>query len=230
MQQKHVFDSWAEQAFWSEEVSAPSSPEELDALDADIRLWVPDFPSLLKGKRVLDLGAGTAPLGTLLAQRYALELVISMDLVFNRLRVAADERREGSPLALVCGDAFCLPFRDRSFDYVLANSVLHHLPNLKQATEEISRVLRTGGWYIGREPNFNNPAVRFSVFKLSGTWVRHGYRISGNEYPLRAQEIVRSFAESNCRCDLHYFWRRMPKLRHPILAVAISVRAQRLSP
>jgi hypothetical protein len=87
-------------------------------------------------------------------------------------------------------------------------------------------VLRPGGWYIGREPNFNNPAVRFFVFRWRGTRLHKG-QPTPNEYPLRAQEIANAFASSECHCEMHYFWRRIQWLHHPILSVAMSVRGQR---
>jgi ubiquinone/menaquinone biosynthesis C-methylase UbiE len=38
-----------------------------------------------------------------------------------------------------------LPFADDSFDMVFSHSVLHHVPEIKQAQSEIHRVLRPGG-------------------------------------------------------------------------------------
>lgn len=38
-----------------------------------------------------------------------------------------------------------LPYKDSSFDYVLAIAVLHHLKNPEQAIKEISRVLKNNG-------------------------------------------------------------------------------------
>jgi len=217
-----------EEEAYGPEVAAPPSAEALDVLRDDLDYWVPALPSFFKHKTVLDLGAGTGRLGILIATQFKPAAVVSLDVVFRRSRAAVVPARELRSLKVVCGDAFALPFPDASFDCVIANSVLHHLPGVRQAAREIGRILRPGGYYIGREPNFNNPAVRFSVFGLNGTWLYRGSH-TPNEYPLRAQEIVDSFAAAGCRCDLKYFWRRFPRLQHPILSAAISVRAQRLS-
>jgi ubiquinone/menaquinone biosynthesis C-methylase UbiE len=221
------FNRDLEQTFWEGEPVHPITTEELDALESDMKLWVPGFPAIFKGKKILDIGAGRGPLGTLVAQRFDPHLVVSADIVPHRLRTAADRLADLKKLNLVCADVFALPFEDKSFDYVIANSFLHHLPRLNAAVKELARVLRPGGFYIGREPNFNNPVVRTAVFTFDGTWIRRGARVSANEYPLRAEQIVESFSVAGCQCTLKYFWRKMRFLRHPIFSVAISVRAQR---
>jgi SAM-dependent methyltransferase len=42
-------------------------------------------------------------------------------------------------------DAQALPFRDASFDAVIANHMLYHVPDLPHALTEFRRVLKTGG-------------------------------------------------------------------------------------
>jgi len=221
------FDLLAEQTYYESGQALTPSTADLDRLESDMQLWVPELSTLFKGKRVLDLGAGTAPVGTLIAQRFSPAIVISLELVAHRLRAAMMWHQQLSRLDLTCGNIFTLPFPDGYFDYVVANSVLHHLPHISQAIAEISRVLRPGGFYIGREPNFNNPVVRLAVFTFPNTILFPGSH-SANEYPLRAQEIISAFEQTKCDCKMHYFWRRLPILRHPILSVAISVRARRL--
>ena len=220
------FDAKAEQFHYAREPIVPVTVEDLDRLEADMRLWVPEFPGLFKGKTILDLGAGKAPLGTLVAMRFSPARVVSAELGFHRLRSGLPWSKQLDKLDLVCGDAFSLPFRESSFNYVLANSLLPHLPDVRQAAREIARVLCPGGLYIGREPNFNNPFVLHMVFTIRKKLF--GRQITPNEYPLRAQEILRAFAEAGCDCEIGYFWRRLPSLRHPILSAAMSVYARRL--
>lgn len=223
------FNRTSEQTFWASEPEHEITTGELDTLEKYMKLWVPGFPGLFRGKIILDIGAGRGPLGTLLAQRFDPHLVVSADVVPERLKTATHSSTNRKVLSLVCADVLALPFEDRSFDYIVANSFLYHLPRLNPAVKELARVLRPGGFYIGREPNFNNPVVRTAVFTFDGTWIRHGARVTANEYPLRAEQIVESFGAAGCRCDMKYFWRRMRLLRNPIFSVAISVRAQRFS-
>ncbi len=220
MPKSKTFNADDEIGYYEAGAALPPSDQELDKLAADMRFWVPEFPAFFQGKQVLDLGAGTASVGTLIAQRFAPERVVSLELVMHRLRAAKTWVQRLPSLNLVCGDIFALPFEGETFDLVVANSVLHHLPDVARATAEIARVLRPGGFYIGREPNFNNPLIRLYVFK----WISH----SANEYSLRAQEIIAAFSKAGCHCEMHYFWRRLRTLRHPIFSAAISVRAERL--
>lgn len=221
------FDTAAEESYWLEDTLDPISPDYLDRLEKDMFLWVPGMPTLFNDKVILDLGAGKAPVGTLIAQRLKPHLIISLELIYRRLQVGRIWAQRLDRFALVCGDAFKLPFRSGTIDYVIANSVLHHLPDIIQVASEVSRVLKPGGYYLGREPNFNNPLVRWAVFTFPGTPIFRGTH-SPNEYPLRAQRIEDAFIQSGCRCNFQYFWRRLPKLNHPLLSVAISVRAQRM--
>lgn len=57
-----------------------------------------------------------------------------------------------SPLADVKADICDLPFADNSFDIILCNHVLEHIPNDTKAMEELYRILRPGGWGIFQIP------------------------------------------------------------------------------
>ena len=57
-----------------------------------------------------------------------------------------------SPLADVKADICNLPFEDNSFDVILCNHVLEHIPNDKKAMQELFRVLRPNGWGIFQIP------------------------------------------------------------------------------
>jgi ubiquinone/menaquinone biosynthesis C-methylase UbiE len=62
--------------------------------------------------------------------------------------------RRGSPaLRAVGGNALQLPFRERTFDAVVAFEVLEHLPDVAVALEEMLRVLRRPGHIIIGLPN-----------------------------------------------------------------------------
>jgi SAM-dependent methyltransferase len=90
-------------------------------------------------RRVLDAGCGTGEL----ARRLELELgsgLVALDLsprMVELARARGLDARVGDLQALSCDDA--------SFDCVLANRVLYHLPDLVGGLAEIARVLRPGG-------------------------------------------------------------------------------------
>ena len=57
-----------------------------------------------------------------------------------------------SPLADVKADICNLPFKDNTFDVILCNHVLEHIPNDTKAMEELYRVLKPGGWGVFQIP------------------------------------------------------------------------------
>lgn len=57
-----------------------------------------------------------------------------------------------SPLADVKADICNLPFKDESFDVILCNHVLEHIPDDQKAMQELFRVLKKGGWGIFQIP------------------------------------------------------------------------------
>ena len=67
-----------------------------------------------------------------------------------------------SPLADVKADICNLPFEDNSYDIILCNHVLEHIPDDKKAMEELYRVLKPGGMGIFQIPQDLNRATTFS--------------------------------------------------------------------
>lgn len=57
-----------------------------------------------------------------------------------------------SPLADVKADICDLPFDDNSFDVILCNHVLEHIPDDSKAMQELYRVMKPGGWGIFQIP------------------------------------------------------------------------------
>ncbi|MFD2551892.1 class I SAM-dependent methyltransferase [Bizionia sediminis] len=57
-----------------------------------------------------------------------------------------------SPIADVKADICNLPFADHSFDVVLCNHVLEHIPNDTKAMQELYRVMKPGGYGIFQIP------------------------------------------------------------------------------
>lgn len=90
-------------------------------------------------RRVLEVGPGPGEL----AERLASELeavVVAVDVSPRMVELA---RARGVDARL--GDVQKLPFDDESFDCVVAAWMLYHVPEVKRALAEISRVLRPGG-------------------------------------------------------------------------------------
>lgn len=97
------------------------------------------------GESCLDIGGGSGMTARLLSADER-PFVVCMDISMEMLR--------HSPVAAVQGDALRLPFRDSSFDLIIAAAFLHHLPGReKEVIGECARVLRPGGRIVGYDPS-----------------------------------------------------------------------------
>ena len=67
-----------------------------------------------------------------------------------------------SPLADVKADICNLPFPDNSYDMILCNHVLEHIPNDKLAMQELYRVMKPGGMGIFQIPQDLKRATTFT--------------------------------------------------------------------
>jgi ubiquinone/menaquinone biosynthesis C-methylase UbiE len=109
--------------------------------------WVFEHMDLQPGLRVLELGCGP---GTLWAENReripaGLRLALS-DYSFGMVSTARRALHEVTPAATFGEiDAGYLPFAAGTFDVVIANHMLYHVPDRRRALEEIQRVLRPGG-------------------------------------------------------------------------------------
>lgn len=108
--------------------------------------WYFDRLDLPGNARILEVGTGSGALWQVNADRIPPGWEITLtDLSPGML---ADAERTLSPLrsfAFRQADAQDLPFPDASFDAVLANHMLYHVPDRPRALSELRRVLRPGG-------------------------------------------------------------------------------------
>ena len=66
-----------------------------------------------------------------------------------------------SPLADVKADICNLPFKEDSYDVILCNHVLEHIPDDTKAMQELYRVLKPGGWGVFQVPQELERPVTF---------------------------------------------------------------------
>ena len=126
---------------------------------------------LRSGMKVLDLGSGTGYPAILGAQIVgATGHVTGMDLAEQMLAAA---RRKATALGLANmtfhpGDVTSLPFEANSFDAVTSRFCLMFLPEIPNATAEIARVLKPGGWVaaaVWSAPE-KNPSIGLSMMAI----------------------------------------------------------------
>lgn len=118
-----------------------------------------------QGRRALEIGCGGGAYTEPFARRTQ-AAVTGIDLTPVLLRQARST--VPSNVHLAAADAAALPFASDTFDAVVGNAVLHHLPVIPTA-HEILRVLRPGGRFCFAEPNLVNPHM---ALVLKVPWLR----------------------------------------------------------
>lgn len=119
-----------------------------------------DFANLVarsyphKKATVLDLGTGTAQIPILLVQQCPQWQVIAVDLAASMLAVGqknVDAVGFSAQIELVLADSKNLDYADQSFDVVMSNSLIHHLPDPLPCFREMRRLLKPGGVIVLRD-------------------------------------------------------------------------------
>lgn len=103
---------------------------------------------------VLDSGTGTARIPILIAQQRPQWQITAIDLADSMLALAHRNVRQaglGDRIQLEKVDSKQLPYADNSFDVVMSNSIVHHLPDPLPYLRELKRVLRPQGGIFLRD-------------------------------------------------------------------------------
>lgn len=117
--------SWYRQSFriWRRFKQFPKPVQQLHRWPSETYLKYPPFENF-GGRRVLNFGCGKST--------YASPNVVNLDVVPGpNINVVTTEKK--------------LPFDDNSFDFILANHVLEHVPDWFETFKEFSRILKPGG-------------------------------------------------------------------------------------
>ncbi len=142
-----------------EAVSAYDSAASQKHLDAIDNTLVEQALSLAPDGKALtgllvDLGCGSGRITLKIAARCPWLRVVGVDRSRAMLRFArrgAEEQKLSGRVFFLRGDAGHLGFPSRTFDFVLCNSVLHHLGSPKSVLEEMARLAKPGGTVLLRD-------------------------------------------------------------------------------
>ena len=108
---------------------------------------------------LLDCGCGTAPMITLLHEKYPEKHYTGIDLTPKMIEAAKAKNMEG--VTLVVGDCESLPFAEDSFDAVICCESFHHYPNPQDFFNSVAHVLRPNGRLILRDMTMRTAPVRW---------------------------------------------------------------------
>ncbi len=108
--------------------------------------WIFSNYEIGAGARILELGCGTGSMwkGHMDILNVCGELVMT-DFSEGMLEAAKENLGTHSNLSFVRVDIQEIPYAEESFDVVIANMMLYHVPDLKKGLAEVRRVLKPGG-------------------------------------------------------------------------------------
>jgi len=103
------------------------------------------------GARILEVGCGGGHFIKLAYDKFKSKnaLCVGLDISVNLTRV---ERNNNKRLFWVVADGEILPFGDDTFDIIIFNGSLHHMPDFTRAFTEAFRVIRKNGQILLQEP------------------------------------------------------------------------------
>ena len=170
-------DGWAD----STSVDSINALACFDAPTAVENRFILSIPGDLRGKTVLDVGAGLGESSVCLAVRGA--LVTALDLSPGMVATAtALASRHGVAIRCEVAAAEELGFPDNEFDVVYIANTIHHVQDRAKLFFEIRRVLKPGGLFVSIDPLAYNPVI--NVYRHLAAGVR-----TEDEAPLRIRDV-----------------------------------------
>ncbi|HEY3311123.1 MAG TPA: class I SAM-dependent methyltransferase [Anaerolineales bacterium] len=121
--------------------------------------WVFDtLDQLPRQARVLELGSGPGSLWSTCVERIPVGWVITLSDISEGMLLSAWRNLvvTGRAFKFQQFDAQSIPYPEESFEVVIANHMLYHVPDRPQALREIHWVLKTGGHLVAATNGINH--------------------------------------------------------------------------
>jgi trans-aconitate 2-methyltransferase len=160
----------------AEVYASAAAQQYLDELDDSLVAQILDVwrtAGSLSG-RLIDIGCGPGSIALKIARRAPGLRVLGADRSAAMVRIArsaVEQNGAHKSAGFLQADGNRLPFAAASFDFVLSNSVLHHLVNPGGIFEEMARIVKPGGVILLRD--LRRPS-RFA-FSLHVWWFGRHY-------------------------------------------------------
>lgn len=148
------------------------------------------FGTHRKFLKTLNLGTGEGDYDPMIAAQS--EQVIACDINENDINFARQMNAGVPNLDYKLEDALNLSFPDGAFDLLISVDVMEHVGRPERMTEEVARVLRTGGLAFITFPQVNFPWTYDPVNRLAGKRaIAQGAYAFGHEYLVDPQSFKR---------------------------------------
>ena len=137
-------------------------------------------------KIILDLGCGPADIPIRLAQALPKVHITAIDAskkMIESAKVAVKKAKLNKHITLIQAYLPGIPFKSKTFDAIISNSILHHLPNPNVLWEEIKKLGKSGSAvFVMDLLRPDSPAKAKEIVK----------QYSGNEHPVLKEDFYNS--------------------------------------
>lgn len=133
--------------YWFNPEQALNTPEDFSKAAEHLTREVYSAANVKNGQDVLDVGCGIGGTIASLNEQFSQMNLVGLNIDGRQLEQARKKvvARDGNTLRFEEGNACMLPFRDQSFDVVLAVECIFHFPDRRQFFQEAFRVLKPNG-------------------------------------------------------------------------------------
>ncbi|MCX5867894.1 MAG: class I SAM-dependent methyltransferase [Proteobacteria bacterium] len=154
-----------------------------------------NMAEIKNGFRILDIGCGTGMLGILLKTLYGSSIeyfaVDPNKYVVKAAQIKADKNNYN--FKILRGKIENMPFKDKSFDLIFCNLVVHHLPlNIfKTGLSEIRRVLKSKANLLIFDYCPTHSFVHYIVYLITYVWTsihEHGKDLFKGRMPIHLEK------------------------------------------
>ena len=143
----------------------------------------------VKDKEVLDIGCGDGRHARRIKEMGAIH-VIGIDINETMIALAREKTVNNPDVTFMVAEGTQIPADDNSKDIVVSNFVIHYFPDASKIFGEISRVLKSGGHFIG---TFNITDVEAGYEYLHNTAMP--IRLGQGDASIVVQNLIKSRQE-----------------------------------
>ncbi|MBY6037728.1 class I SAM-dependent methyltransferase [Fictibacillus nanhaiensis] len=131
--------------------------EQYSTNQKDWHEWLFEQYEIPPNSRILELGCGSAAFWIKNKSRIRNEWNITLsDFSLGMLKDAQTHLQDVSGLSFKQIDVETIPFAEETFDVVIANHMLYHVPNRQKALSEIRRILKPSGVFYSSTIGLNH--------------------------------------------------------------------------
>ncbi len=186
--------------------------------------WVFDHFEIPERSIVLEVGCGPGGLWLSNHERIPASWTITLTDFSPGMMQEARKNLGEERFTYEVADAQALPFADASFDTVIANHMLYHIPDLPRALGEIRRVLKPGGYCYAS--TFGRYHMRELDELMRKRWPKSSWRSLGESAPFILENGREQLAQFFEEVALELYEDRLAVTEaEPLVAYAFSRRA-----